>query len=174
MPSIGKHTPRDGRGFGLAPAALLLPIPRWSERCLVSFCGICRKNKESTSGLEPLTCSLRVITQALQGCAGMCNPPYLKGFLCPVLPCVAPYCVPGGVRVVSNTVAPRTCEKTSPSQLTDELVTPGPDDENDHSLAHAQDLDTFSVLNRHAAVGDAGIAPDRHMNRGRRIGSAEL
>jgi hypothetical protein len=76
--------------------------------------------------------------------------------------------------VVSKSVAPRTCEKTSPSQLTDELVTPGPDDENDLSLAYAQDLDTFGVLNRHAAVGDAGIAPDRHMNRSRRIGSAEL
>ena len=30
----------------------------------------------------------------------------------------------------------------------------------------------LGVLNRHAAVGDAGIAPDRHMNRSRRIGSA--
>ena len=29
--------------------------------------------KESTSGLEPLSCSLRVITQALQGCAGDCK-----------------------------------------------------------------------------------------------------
>ena len=28
---------------------------------------------EPTSGLEPLTCSLRVITQALQGCAGGCK-----------------------------------------------------------------------------------------------------
>ena len=74
--------------------------------------------------------------------------------------------------MVSNTLAPRTCEKTLPSQLTDELVTPRPDDENDLSPTHAQDLDTFGVLNRHAAVGDAGIAPDRHMNRSRRIGSA--
>jgi hypothetical protein len=29
--------------------------------------------REPTSGLEPLTCSLRVITQALQGCAGGCK-----------------------------------------------------------------------------------------------------
>jgi hypothetical protein len=29
------------------------------------------------------------------------NPAYLRGFLCSGLPCVAPYCVPGGVRVVS-------------------------------------------------------------------------
>ena len=63
---------------------------------------------------------------------------------------------------------------SSPSQLTDELVTPGRDDENDPSLAHAQDLVTFGVLNLHAAAGDAGIAPDRHKNRSRRIGSAEL
>ena len=103
---------------------------------------------------------------------GVANAGYLRGFLCSALICVALYYVPGGVKVVSNTVAPRTCEKTSPSQLTDELVTPGPDDENDHSLAHAQDLDTFGVLNRHA--GDAGIAPDRHMNRSLRIGGADL
>ncbi len=64
-----------------------------------------------------------------------------------------------------------TSEEVSPSHLTDELVTPGPGDENDLSLAHAQDLDTFGVLNRHAAVGDGGITPDRHMNRSRRIGS---
>ena len=104
---------------------------------------------------------------------GIANPAFLRGFPFYALPSIAPYCTPGGVRVVSNTVAPRTCE-TSPSQLTDELGTPGPDDENDLSPTHAQDLDTFGVLNRHAAVGDAGIAPDRHMNRSRRIGSAEL
>ena len=28
---------------------------------------------EPTSGLEPLTCSLRVFTQGLQGCAGDCK-----------------------------------------------------------------------------------------------------
>jgi hypothetical protein len=105
---------------------------------------------------------------------GFANPAFLSGFLFSGLLRVALYCARGGVRVVSNTVAPRTCDKISPSQLTDELVTPGPNDENDLSLAHAQDLDTFGVLNRHAAVGDAGIAPDRHMNRSRRIGSAEL
>src|SRR5215210_8861664 len=31
--------------------------------------------REPTSGLEPLTCSLRVIGQALQGCAGVCKSP---------------------------------------------------------------------------------------------------
>jgi hypothetical protein len=32
-----------------------------------------KKNKEPTSGLEPLTCSLRVIHQALQGVAQGCK-----------------------------------------------------------------------------------------------------
>jgi hypothetical protein len=102
---------------------------------------------------------------------GFANPAYPSGFLFSGLHDVVPYYAPSGVRVVSNTLAPRNYEKTLPSQLTDELVTPGPDDENDLSPTHAQDLDTFGVLNRHAAVGDAGIVPDRHMNRSRRIGS---
>jgi len=38
------------------------------------------KNEEPTSGLEPLTCSLRVIHQALQGLAGVCKSPISKGF----------------------------------------------------------------------------------------------
>ena len=32
----------------------------------------------------------------------LANPAYLSGFLCSALPCVAPYCVPGGIRVVST------------------------------------------------------------------------
>jgi hypothetical protein len=54
-----------------------------------------------TSGLEPLSCSLRVIGQALQGIA---HAAYLEGFPFPALLCVAPYCAPGGIRVVSNVV----------------------------------------------------------------------
>src|SRR5215213_5904315 len=46
-----------GRGFGLATAALLLPSPRLSYRGLFCFCRICRKKREPTSGLEPLTSS---------------------------------------------------------------------------------------------------------------------
>src|SRR5215218_2745707 len=42
---------------------------------------------------------LRVITQALQGFA---NPTYLSRFLCSGLLRVAPYCVAGGIRVVST------------------------------------------------------------------------
>jgi hypothetical protein len=53
------------------------------------FYGICRKNKEPTSGLEPLTCSLRVIGQALQGCAGDCKYRISKGLS---FPCLAGCC----------------------------------------------------------------------------------
>jgi hypothetical protein len=59
--------------FGEFTAALLLPILRCSCRRFSDFYGICRENKEPTSGLEPLTCSLRVIGHVLQGCAGACN-----------------------------------------------------------------------------------------------------
>jgi hypothetical protein len=41
------------------------------------FLQIARK-EEPTSGLEPLTCSLRVIHQALQGCIQACNSPIPK------------------------------------------------------------------------------------------------
>ena len=34
---------------------------------------ICRKNAEPASGLEPLTCSLRVCGHVLQGCARDCK-----------------------------------------------------------------------------------------------------
>jgi hypothetical protein len=41
------------------------------------------------SGLEPLTCSLRVIGQALQGFASLCKPPINRAlsFLCLALCC---------------------------------------------------------------------------------------
>jgi hypothetical protein len=35
---------------------------------------------------------------------GIANAAFLSGFLCPSLPCVAPYCARGGIRVVSITV----------------------------------------------------------------------
>src|SRR5215204_1604464 len=37
-----------------------------------------------------------------RGVQGVANTPYLKGFLCCALLLVAPYCVPGGIRVVSH------------------------------------------------------------------------
>jgi hypothetical protein len=58
--------------------------------------------QEPTSELEPLTCSLRVITQALQGLHSLANAAFLSPFLCSGLLRVAPYCAPGGIRVVSK------------------------------------------------------------------------
>ena len=52
------------------------------------FLPIARK-EEPTSGLEPLTCSLRVIHQALQGFARGCKSRISKPL--PLL-CFAPYC----------------------------------------------------------------------------------
>jgi hypothetical protein len=37
-----------------------------------------------------------------RGLHRVANPAYLRGFLCSALPCVPPYGVPGGVRVVSE------------------------------------------------------------------------
>src|SRR5215212_9006227 len=36
------------------------------------------------------------------GLQWLANAAYLEGFPFPALPCVAPYCVPGGIRVVST------------------------------------------------------------------------
>jgi hypothetical protein len=44
---------------------------------------------EPTSGLEPLTCSLRVCGRAFLGVAGVCNSCIDKGFS---VPCIAHYC----------------------------------------------------------------------------------
>jgi hypothetical protein len=60
--------------------------------------------QEPTSGLEPLSCSVRMIIQALQRFTGACKSPYLRGYLHAGLARVAPYCVRGGVRVVSITL----------------------------------------------------------------------
>jgi hypothetical protein len=46
--------------------------------------------------------SLRVIGQVLQGCAGDCKYRIFRGFPFPALLRVAPYCVRGGIRVVST------------------------------------------------------------------------
>jgi len=45
--------------------------------------------REPTSGLEPLSCSLRVIGQALQGCAGDCKCRIFRGVS---FPCLAACC----------------------------------------------------------------------------------
>ena len=63
------------------------------------FTGFAGKERANERTRTAYPCSLGVITQALQGVA---NPAYLEGFLCSRLPRVAPYCVPGGIRVVSK------------------------------------------------------------------------
>jgi hypothetical protein len=47
------------------------------------------ESREPTSGLEPLSCSLRVIGQALQGCAEGCKLPLSHGVS---FPCLALRC----------------------------------------------------------------------------------
>src|SRR5215211_9550757 len=79
-----------GRGFGIESTADVLLTKAsictsWPSR----FYGFCRQKRESTSGLEPLSCSLRVITQALQGCAGDCKRPIFRGVF---FPCLAACC----------------------------------------------------------------------------------
>ena len=53
------------------------------------FCIGERNERKPTSGLEPLTCYLRVITQALHGCAGGCNSRIFRGVS---FPCLAECC----------------------------------------------------------------------------------
>jgi hypothetical protein len=63
-----------GRGFGLESTAdVLLTKPSIRTSWASPFYGFCRKNREPTSGLEPLACSLRVIIQALQEVAQVCK-----------------------------------------------------------------------------------------------------
>src|SRR5215204_4294737 len=63
-----------GRGFGIESTAdVLLTKPSILVSGTFHFYGICRQNMEPTSGLEPLTCSLRVIGQVLQGFAEACK-----------------------------------------------------------------------------------------------------
>jgi hypothetical protein len=79
-------SPTQGRRLS---KSLLLPNPPTRTLRLLRFNGICRENKEPTSGLEPLTCSLRVIHQALQGYAGDCKCRIFRGVS---FPCLAECC----------------------------------------------------------------------------------
>ena len=63
-----------GRGFGIESTAdVLLAKPPTRTSGASYFHGICREKGETTSGLEPLTCSLRVIGQVLQRLARGCK-----------------------------------------------------------------------------------------------------
>ena len=61
------------------------------------------KNKEPTSGLEPLTCSsYECAVRRCRDLQGFANPLYLSRILFSAFPHVAGYCAPGGIRVVSG------------------------------------------------------------------------
>src|SRR4028118_749343 len=60
-----------------------------------------RRSKEPTSGLEPLSCSLRVSQRALQGVQEVSKPAFLDRFPFFGLHGVEPYRAPGGISVVS-------------------------------------------------------------------------
>jgi hypothetical protein len=83
-------------------ADVLLTKPPMFVSGAFPFYEFCRQNMEPTSGLEPLTCSLRVIIRTLQRFAQDCKSHYLGDFLFCGLPCVAPNCARGGVKVVST------------------------------------------------------------------------
>jgi len=53
--------------------------------------------EEPTSGLEPLTCLLRVTIIRCRDLQEFATPPHLSRFLFSALPRVAPYCARGGV-----------------------------------------------------------------------------
>jgi hypothetical protein len=102
---------------------------RYSAR--VSFSRKSRQNKEPTSGLEPLTCSLRVIGHALQTAARTCKSRISKGVS---LLRVALYCIVLRSRWCQSGVKYHPCiclrPRAPPSQFYDLLArqttTPAP------------------------------------------------
>src|SRR5215203_5251428 len=56
-----------------ATADILLTKPPTRRLVALGFCRICRQKREPTSGLEPLTCSLRVCGQWLLRVARVCK-----------------------------------------------------------------------------------------------------
>src|SRR5215203_3569803 len=64
-----------------------------------TYRSIYEENKGPTSGLEPLTCSLRVCGQWLLGVARVCKSRISKRFS---VPCVAHYCVRVRVKLGSS------------------------------------------------------------------------
>jgi hypothetical protein len=62
-----------------------------------------RRADERARSADLLIRSVRsVVAERCRGLPRVANPAYLSRFLFYGLPCVAPYCVPGGVRVVSE------------------------------------------------------------------------
>jgi hypothetical protein len=79
-PTTTCSTPMQGTRFR---DSLLLPYCCQDPSSMIAvsslFIGFAGKIREPTSGLEPLTCSLRVIGQALQGFAQACKSPIARG-----------------------------------------------------------------------------------------------
>ncbi len=90
--AIVRVEPREFGSLTSAMIALVTIAP-----CLFQPINVSRR---ADSNRLPLL-QLRVITQALQGLARMYNCQYLRRLLVSNLLCVAPYCVLGGLRVVT-------------------------------------------------------------------------
>src|SRR5215208_3051859 len=79
------------------------PVPCRTLSAPVCFPCKEQENREPPSGLEPLTpAHYECAVSSCRGVQGLANPAYLSRFPFSALPCVAPYCVPSGVRVVSE------------------------------------------------------------------------
>jgi hypothetical protein len=87
IPSMRRHAAKS-LDEALAKSLLLAKPPTPTSRAL-RFCGVCRKNREPTSGLEPLSCSLRVCGQWLLSVAGVCISRITTRFF---VPSIAYYC----------------------------------------------------------------------------------
>ena len=84
-----QHAKARDEAMGKPTADALLTKPPTRTSGNFYFCVFCRKKREPTSGLEPLTCSLRVCGQWLPRVARGCKSPLSKRFL---VPSIARYC----------------------------------------------------------------------------------
>jgi hypothetical protein len=91
IPVHGKaRRQQHGRGVGIESTAdVLLTKPPTRTSRAFPFCGVCRQKREPTSGLEPLSCSLRVCGQWLLSVAQACKSRINKRFF---FPSFARYC----------------------------------------------------------------------------------
>jgi hypothetical protein len=95
-----------GRGLGIeSTAALLLPSPQWSEQGILLFLRylqVKRRADERTRTADLLITSVRsVVAERCRGLHGLAIAAYISRFAFSGLLSVAPYCVPGGIRLVS-------------------------------------------------------------------------
>ncbi len=124
------------------------------------FCEFCRKNKEPTSGLEPLSCSLRVITQALQGLARGCKSRISRGLS---LLRVAVYCTVLRSRWHQNGINRGIASSRSYSLVHASEVRPAPH-EGRHYPTHPRPLLPLDALD----------GPQHRRRDGRSVGLGDL